>query len=326
LLSKKSHRNNKQLYYSLNFLKLFIPNFFYRNSLKKNLNEINKYDIDYIKKRVNYYNKIDRDINLHKNIPRLAKLKIKNFHKTYFFDSYEFTRYFNPSLKMNFLFGDITNVPDVPSIVKSRPIMDNHKNSVLFKLNKVRHFTYTNDSNKFYNKKNMLIGRGAITKKHKKRADFYKMYFDHKLCDLGQINNNTDHDHWIKNKISIEDHLKYKFIMCIEGVDVATNLKWVMSSNSIAVMTKPKIESWFMEKQLIANYHYIEIKDDYSDLEEKLTYYINNVDECLKITKNANKYVNQFRDTNREKLISLLVLEKYFIKTLQIPKRINLLY
>ncbi|HJN54468.1 MAG TPA: glycosyl transferase family 90 [Flavobacteriaceae bacterium] len=326
MLSKKSHRNNKQLYYSLNFLKLFIPNFFYRNSLKKNLNEINKYDIDYIKKRVNYYNKIDRDINLHKNIPRLAKLKIKNFHKTYFFDSYEFTRYFNPSLKMNFLFGDITNVPDVPSIVKSRPIMDNHKNSVLFKLNKVRHFTYTNDSNKFYNKKNMLIGRGAITKKHKKRADFYKMYFDHKLCDLGQINNNTDHDHWIKNKISIEDHLKYKFIMCIEGVDVATNLKWVMSSNSIAVMTKPKIESWFMEKQLIANYHYIEIKDDYSDLEEKLTYYINNVDECLKITKNANKYVNQFRDTNREKLISLLVLEKYFIKTLQIPKRINLLY
>ena len=326
MLSKKSHRNNKQLYYSLNFLKLFIPNFFYRNSLKKNLNEINKYDIDYIKKRVNYYNKIDRDINLHKNIPRLAKLKIKNFHKTYFFDSYEFTRYFNPSLKINFLFGDITNVPDVPSIVKSRPIMDNHKNSVLFKLNKVRHFTYTNDSNKFYNKKNMLIGRGAITKKHKKRADFYKMYFDHKLCDLGQINNNTDHDHWIKNKISIEDHLKYKFIMCIEGVDVATNLKWVMSSNSIAVMTKPKIESWFMEKQLIANYHYIEIKDDYSDLEEKLTYYINNVDECLKITKNANKYVNQFRDTNREKLISLLVLEKYFIKTLQIPKRINLLY
>jgi hypothetical protein len=114
--------------------------------------------------------------------------------------------------------------------------------------------------------------------------------------------------------------------MCIEGVDVATNLKWVMSSNSIAVMTKPKIESWFMEKQLIANYHYIEIKDDYSDLEEKLTYYINNLDECLRIIKNANTYVNQFKDSKREKLISLLVLEKYFIKTLQIPKRVNLLY
>jgi spore maturation protein CgeB len=91
-------------------------------------------------------------------------------------------------------------------------------------------------------------------------------------------------------------------------------------------MAKPKIESWFMEKKLIADYHYILIKDDYSDLEEKLTYYINHLDKCLEIINNANEYVKQFKDEKREKLISLLVLEKYFIKTLQIPKRINLLY
>jgi len=276
--------------------------------------------------RVNFYNKLDRDINLSENILELSKLKIKNFHKTYFFDSYEFTRYFKSSLKMNFLFGDITHIPEIPSIVKSRPIADNQKNSILFKLNKVRHFTYTNDSNQFADKKNILIGRGAVTIKHKKRTSFYEMYFNHYLCDLGQINKNTDHDHWIKDKISIEDHLKYKFVLCIEGVDVATNLKWVMSSNSIAVMAKPKIESWFMESKLVADYHYIEINDDYSNLEEKLNYYINNVDECLKIIENANTYVSQFKDYNREKLISLLVLEKYFIKTLQIPKRVNLLY
>jgi len=227
---------------------------------------------------------------------------------------------------MNFLFGDIIHIPEIPSIVKSRPIINNQENSVLFKLNKVRHFTYTNDTNQFIDKKNILIGRGAVTKKHKKRTDFYKMYFDHKLCDLGQINNNTDHDHWIKKKISIEEHLKYKFILCIEGVDVATNLKWVMSSNSIAIMAKPKVESWFMEKKLIGNFHYIEIKDDYSDLEEKLNYYINNVDKCLEIINNANEYVKQFKDEKREKLISLLVLEKYFIKTLQLPKRFGLLY
>tara|TARA_B100001113_G_scaffold147775_1_gene121193 strand:- start:3367 stop:4200 length:834 start_codon:yes stop_codon:yes gene_type:complete len=276
--------------------------------------------------RVNFYNKLDRDINLSENISELSKLKIKNFHKTYFFDSYEFTRYFKSSLKMNFLFGDITHIPEIPSIVKSRPIAENQKNSILFKLNKVRHFTYTNDSNQFADKKNILIGRGAVTVKHKKRTNFYEMYFNHHLCDLGQINKNTEHDHWIKDKISIEDHLKYKFVLCIEGVDVATNLKWVMSSNSIAVMAKPKIESWFMESKLVADYHYIEINDDYSNLEEKLNYYINNVDECLKIIENANTYVSQFKDYNREKLISLLVLEKYFIKTLQIPKRVNLLY
>ena len=81
-----------------------------------------------------------------------------------------------------------------------------------------------------------------------------------------------------------------------------------------------------MEKKLVADFHYIKIKDDYSDLEERLNYYINNIDKCLEIINNANEYVKQFKDEKREKLISLLVLEKYFIKTLQIPKRINLLY
>ena len=32
----------------------------------------------------------------------------------------------------------------------------------------------------------------------------------------------------------------------------------------VAVMPKPKYESWFMEGKLIPNYHYILIKDDYS--------------------------------------------------------------
>lgn len=73
---------------------------------------------------------------------------------------------------------------------------------------------------------------------------------------------------------TIREHLDYKFIMAIEGNDVASNLKWVMSSNSLAVMPRPTCETWFMEGTLIPDYHYIEVKDDFSDLEEKLNYYI----------------------------------------------------
>ena len=43
------------------------------------------------------------------------------------------------------------------------------QNSILLKLNKIRHFTYTKDSNEFEHKINKLIGRSAITEKHKKR-------------------------------------------------------------------------------------------------------------------------------------------------------------
>ena len=105
--------------------------------------------------------------------------------------------------------------------------------------------------------------------------------------------------------------------MCVEGVDVATNLKWVMSSNSIAVMPRPSVESWFMEQKLIPDYHYIEIDKNFSNLEERLDFFIKNPSKCHEIIINANNYVKQFKNKKREELISLLVLEKYFYFTSQ---------
>lgn len=112
--------------------------------------------------------------------------------------------------------------------------------------------------------------------------------------------------------IAYKSTLKYKFILCLEGNDVASNLKWVMSSNSIAVMPKPKYETWFMEGKLKGNVHYIEIKDDYSDLEEKLNYYSEHTKEALDIINNAHKFIAELKDPNKEDLIALLVLQKYF--------------
>jgi spore maturation protein CgeB len=60
------------------------------------------------------------------------------------------------------------------------------------------------------------------------------------------------------------------------------------------------------------NYHYIEVKDDFSDLEERLQYYIDHPEEAEAIIQHAHEYVDQFRDEERERLISLLVLKKYF--------------
>ena len=100
--------------------------------------------------------------------------------------------------------------------------------------------------------------------------------------------------------------------MSLEGNDVASNLKWVMSSNSIAVMPKPTCETWFMEGTLIPNYHYIEVKPDFSDLTERLTYYIEHPEEAEAIIRHAHEHVAQFKDHRREKLLSLLVMKKYF--------------
>ena len=143
-----------------------------------------------------------------------------------------------------------------------------------------------------------------------------RMYFGHPLCDLGtnsrSVNIPTE---WKKKEITLYNHLPYKFIFALEGNDVASNLKWVMSSNSAAVMPEPTCETWFMEGKLIPNYHYIKIKEDFSDLEERLNHYITHPHEAEKIIRNAHEYVAQFMDKKREKLISLLVLDKYFRMT-----------
>ena len=85
-----------------------------------------------------------------------------------------------------------------------------------------------------------------------------------------------------------------------------------MSSNSLAIMPRPTCETWFMEATLIPDFHYVEIKPDFSDLEEKMRYYIEHPYKAQEIIDHAHEYVNQFKDKKREKLISLLVLKKYF--------------
>lgn len=88
-----------------------------------------------------------------------------------------------------------------------------------------------------------------------------------------------------------------------------------MSSNSLAVMPVPTYETWFMEGTLLPDYHYVAIKDDYSDLEEKLRYYMEHEDEALAIIEHAHQYIVPFKNKRQEKLISLLVLKKYFEQT-----------
>ena len=309
------HKNNKILYYLVNYIRQFIPSTFYQKKLAQEIHS--KQQLRDILKRVAYYNKLSNTITL-KSPVQLSDIKTVPGSKVYFFDLYQYSRYFNQKLKGLFLFGDIIEVPQQPTFVKSRPIGDNNANSVLLKWNKLRHFMFIKKEQKTYpEKKNMLVSRGKVHKTQAHRIKFIEKYFAHPMCNIGRVNTNALNPLWKVPRLSIDQQLDYKFILCLEGNDVASNLKWVMSSQSIAVMPKPKYETWFMEGLLVADVHYIVIKDDYSDLEQRLNYYINNQDKALQIIENANAYVQQFRNQENETLISLLTLKKYFEKTNQ---------
>ena len=83
-------------------------------------------------------------------------------------------------------------------------------------------------------------------------------------------------------------------------------------------MPTPKFETWFMEGKLVPNVHYVHLKDDYSDLLEKMEYYTKHEEKALTIIKNAQAWVTRFQDKKLEKIISLKVLEAYFKSTKQV--------
>lgn len=317
LYKLRSGKNPKFIYYGVNILRGMIPNFFFRIRLKGKLqSSTSRKDWKYMLQRVNYYNKLSSKATLPALAPKLSEHRAVK-QKVYFYDTYKYTRWFPLHYQWGFCPGDVTFVPDYPSVVKSRPLTVHNENSILMKLDKVRHFIFVNDKKKFTEKKNRIIFRGKVKGKSS-RKHFMEMYFHNPMCDLGDVSKNTtDPSEWQTEKKTIGEHLEYKFIMALEGNDVASNLKWVMSSNSIAVMPKPTCETWFMEGTLISDYHYIEIKPDFTDLIDRVNYYIEHVDEALKIIKHANEYAAQFKDRRREDLISLLVLDKYFKITRQ---------
>ena len=314
---KLNMKNIKFMYYMEGILRGLVPKSFFRRQLQDKLDSIASYqDEDYIHSRVSYYNQaLSFDVDQKDGKTGYLPIQAKDFKineqiesSVYYFDLYRYLVYFNDSLKFHYWPGDKTVSPSLPNIVKSRPVQDNC-NSVLMNLDRVRHFNFINDPFLYDEKKGMAVWRGASWQKH--RVAMLKNLHGHSLCDVGS-NKPVENNPYKVAFMSIKDQLKYKFVLCPEGNDVATNLKWVMSSNSVAIMSRPKYETWFMEGKLEAGTHYIEVKDDYSDAPEKIDFYLNNPDQVKEIVRNANQHVQQFSDKEREDLIALLVLEKYF--------------
>ena len=312
-------KNSNLKYFIKSYLREYTPKIFSQIRLQSLLEQLDKRpDKDYILQRVNYYCKLNADSQYDKTAwenraVTLRKQPITR-QKVYYFDAMEIARYFNQSLRWILDPGDKPYVAPEPAIVKNRPLVENNDNSVILKLEKVRHFLFVNDRKAWRDKKNVTIFRGDLGPRKENRDVFMNLFADgqSKMVDAASTNRSEAHPEWQKGKMTIGEHLDYKFIMSLEGNDVASNLKWVMSSNSIAVTPRLTQETWFMEGTLKPDYHYIEVKDDFSDLESRLNYYIEHPNEAEAIIRHAHEYVDQFRDLEREKLISLLVLKKYF--------------
>ncbi len=222
-----------------------------------------------------------------------------------------------------YAWGDISHSIGRDAVItKTRP--KNNKTMILQKLVNFRHWNINNFTEvkkydkSFCKKINKVIWRGSSTgfpENKGSRFHLVKKYFNDDIIDVGFskiVQNRNEYKQFIKNNMSIKEQLKYKFIISVEGNDVASGLKWLLYSNSIVLMTEPKIESWLMEFKLKPYVHYVPIKEDFSNIKEQMNWCNNNIKKCLKIINTSKSYVSQFLNLRKENIIRKKIFIKYF--------------
>jgi hypothetical protein len=272
--------------------------FYIGNLLNKNINDIPlssdptiKFDNDF---RNNSYNKPLKNL----------LVKTNNYGK-----------------KLNYVFGDNSSWRNPTVLVKTRG-GDFSNSGVILRFLFNRH--WGNYYNKppdipFDEKRNIIFWRGTTTGRVTNignRFDLVTKYYNkHPNIDVGfsKICQRKDSfTKYVKGNVSISEMLNYKYIISVEGNDKDSGINWKLNSNSLILMPKPRITSWLMETTLVANFHYVLLKDDFSDLQEKYEWCEKNQDKCKEIIKNANYFMSQFLDNEKEEQIEIDVINTYF--------------
>lgn len=219
---------------------------------------------------------------------------------------------------------------EFPILVKSRVIrrqdVDDGKlfpwGSILFKLNSTRHFAdmenvFGKDVTTFSQKSPIVFWRGTPTgygfgnnipfRSQSRETLVQKWALDSpSWCDIGLVFTHKQRPQYEKYHIyeksfvSKTQCLTYKYLVSVEGNDVASNLKWMMASNSVVMMPSPQIESWFLESQLVPYVHYIPLQDDFSDIENQYHWAEAHPQECEAIIRQCHEYIQSFLSSSQE--------------------------
>lgn len=269
----------------------------------------NRRDAEEIRRRVDYYFSRTEPFSPAEGAKEIGKIRLSGSHSTYWYDLMRYLRAFPKRKKIGYIDGDTWENPDSPVFGKARRLDEKRGNVALMNLDRRRHFLKVTDPVPFADKKPQLFFRGDVDAKENRRR-FMKKWWGNPLFDLGDTSPRTDSE-WHRPRVGIADHFDYKYILALEGHDVASALQWICASNCIPVMPRPTVESWLMHGAMIPGVHYIEIADDFSDAADKIEYYNAHPEEAERIARASKEWAGQFADPRRENIIHYLVAERY---------------
>lgn len=214
-----------------------------------------------------------------------------------------------------------TGVP-YPVFVKTRDTHNPLANGIIANLNSTRHWGNVGLAAwdvtfqiPWSAKQNKPLWRGVTTGlRHKdyNREDLVKQYSSTYDFGFSHIVQGADHlKEYLKQGIHIQQMLAYKYLVVIDGNDKASSLNWILASTSIPIMPKPRFHSWLCERWLEDKVHYVEVKRDFSDLEEKINWCIDHDKECQEIASNGKAFiVDNFARRDRELEIQKTLINK----------------
>lgn len=281
-------------------------------------------DVVKIKSKINTPSKytVDKPFIFKKDI-------YENDNAYYLQDLRQITKPFPDSVSLPVQCGDALRKRDESIFIKARKIND--KRSILLKLNNKRHWKdykhVIEYDRPWSDKVDDVVWRGGNTgfSSGQVRLEFVKKYFNTFNIGFSEIINNLSKNNldkvtydsicekYVVGKLSMQEQLKYKFIVSLEGNDVSTGLKWIMNSNSVPIMKKPSVETWMMEGLLEPFVHYLPLNDDMSNLPDLINWGKNNPNECMKIARNGQVFMSQFNNEEREMNLQRMIIMNYFI-------------
>jgi len=143
-----------------------------------------------------------------------------------------------------------------------------------------------------------------------------RSYFD--IIDAGitpswgfQLEHILKKEDVLKDFATTLEHLEYKYLPIIDGHMCAyPGYQWRLLSNSICFKQESNQIQWFYGA-LHPYEHYIPIKNDISDLIDKINWAKKNDSICLKITKNATSFAKNNLMLENVYVYLYKVLEKY---------------
>jgi len=284
-----------------------------RNRIKYYLGPLYNKDVVYVDNLISIDN-MEIDTNLNEN-PYFIELK-------FILNKYKFL-----NKQFIYIFGDIMWKVNDYALVKNKYINIDDKSIILRNLEYQRHwsqFYSINDTILFKDKINKVFWRGSTTGYPYRPGNrftlvekYFKKYDNIDIAFSSICQNKENYKKYMDKQlgwVSISYFLKYKYILSVEGNDKDSGINWKLASNSLVLMAKPRAFSWLMENMLIPDYHYILLKDDFSNLREKVDWCNKHPKEVQQIIKNANEYMNMFLNIKQEEYIEREVLRLYFEK------------